>query len=77
MIQEKKIVKLVIVKYIITLYNLITKKYRGFVTCVYYYDVIITFCYKTSDLRKEKIVKLVIVKCIIYVWMNVVMWVNN
>ena len=57
-------------KYTITLYNLITKKFKGFVTCVYYYDVIITFCYKTSDSRKrkKKIVKLVIVKCIIYVW---------
>ena len=41
-------------KYTITLYNLITKKYKGFVTCVYYYDVIITFCYKTSDSRKKK-----------------------
>ena len=59
-------------KYTITLYNLITKKYRGFVTCVYYYDVIIDFCYKTSDSRKKK-VKLVIVKCIIYVWMSMVM----
>ena len=47
-------------KYNITLYNLITKKYRGFVTCVYYYHVIINFCYKTSD-SKKKIVKLMIV----------------
>ena len=64
-------------KYNITLYNLIIKKYRGFVTCVYCYHVIITFCYKTSDSRKKKIVKLMIVKCIIYVWVSVVMWVNN
>ena len=64
-------------KYNITLYNLITKKYRGFVTCVYCYHVIITFCYKTSDSKKKKIVKLVTVKCIIYVWVSVVMWVNN
>ena len=60
-----------------TLYNLITKKYKEFVICVYCYYVIITFCYKTSDSRKKNIVKLVIVKCIIYVWMSVVMWVNN
>ena len=52
-------------KYNITLYNLITKKYKGFVTCVYCYYVIIIFCYKTSDSKKK--VKLVIVKCIIYV----------
>ena len=64
-------------KYNITLYNLIIKKYRGFVTCVYCYHVIITFCYKTSDSKKKKIVKLVTVKCIIYVWVSVVMWVNN
>ena len=64
-------------KYTINLYNLITKKYRGFLPCVYYYDVIITFCYKTSDSRKKKIVKSVIVKCIIYVWMSMIMWVNN
>ena len=41
-------------KYNITLYNLITKKYRGFVTCVYCYHIIITFCYKTSDSKKKK-----------------------
>ena len=64
-------------KYNITLYDLITKKYKGFVTCVYCYHVIITFCYKTSDPRKKKTVKLVIVKCIIYVWMSVVIWINN
>ena len=64
-------------KYNITLYNLITKKYRGFVTCVYCYHIIITFCYKTSDSKKKKKVKLVTVKCIIYVWVSVVMWVNN
>ena len=58
-------------KYNITLYNLITKKYRGFVTWVYCYYVIIIFCYKTSDSKKEK-KKLVIVKCVIYVWMSVV-----
>ena len=40
-------------KYNITLYNLIIKKYRGFVTCVYCYHVIITFCYKTSDSKKK------------------------
>ena len=47
-------------KYNITLYDLITKKYKGFVTCVYCYHVIITFCYKTSDLEKRKKVKLAI-----------------
>ena len=59
-------------KYNITLYNLTTKKYRGFVICVYCYHVIIIFYYKTSD-SKKKIVKLVIVKYTIYVWMCVVM----
>ena len=29
-------------------------KYREFVTCVYYYYVIITFYYNVSDLRKQK-----------------------
>ena len=31
-----------------------TKKYSGFVTCVYCYYVIIIFCYKTSDLKEKK-----------------------
>ena len=40
-------------KYNITLYNLTTKKYRKFVTCVYCYRVIIIFYYKTSDSKKK------------------------
>ena len=60
-------------KYNITLYNLITKKYRGLVICVYCYHVIITFPYKTSNSKEKKKLKLVIVKYIIYVWMSVVM----
>ena len=40
-------------KYNITLYNLITKKCIGFITCVYCTHVIITFCYKTSDSKKK------------------------
>ena len=46
-------------KYNITLYNLISKKCKGFVTCLYYYHVIIIFCYKIGD-SKKKIVKIVI-----------------
>ena len=41
-------------KYNVTLYNLITKEYKGFVTFVYCYHVIIIFCYKTSDSKKKK-----------------------
>ena len=76
-------------KYNTTLYDLITKKYKAFVTCVYCYHVIITFYCKNND-SKKKIVKLVIfflflgkgkmleiVKYIIYVCISMVMWVNN
>ena len=48
------------VYYNITLYNLIIRKFKEFVTCVmcaYCYHFVITFCYKVSD---KKIVKLVI-----------------
>ena len=41
-------------KYNTTLYNLTTKKYRGFVICVYCYHVIIIFYYKTSDSKKRR-----------------------
>ena len=36
--------------------------------CVYFYHVIITFCYKVSDSRKEKIVKLVSVQ--VFDWLS-------
>ena len=40
-------------KYNITLYDLITKKYKAFVTCVYCYHVIITFYCKNNDSKKK------------------------
>ena len=39
--------------YNINIYNLIISKYRGFITGVYCYHVIIIFCYKVSDLKEK------------------------
>ena len=51
-------------KYNITLYNLIIRKCRVFVTCVcmycYCYYVLITFYYKVRFQKKKKLVKFVI-----------------
>ena len=49
----------VLYKYNIILYNLIIRKYRGFVTLTYIYICVLlscynNFCYKVSDSRKRK-----------------------
>ena len=48
----------VCVYYNITLYNLIIRKFKEFVTCVmcaYCYHFVITFCYKVSDKKNSKV----------------------
>ena len=54
----------------ITLYNLIHRKYKAFVTCMCILLLSCLFCYKVSDSKKKKIVKAVSY----HVWMSIAVY---